>query len=92
MVRTHPVTGRKALFVNRTFTCRINELPEDESDGVLDFLYRHAEKPDFQVRFRWETHSVAFWDNRAVQHLAVWDYFPQIRSGMRVTIKGDKPI
>ncbi|MBS0558546.1 MAG: TauD/TfdA family dioxygenase [Proteobacteria bacterium] len=91
VVRTHPVTGRKALFVNRTFTYRINELPDDESDGVLSFLYDHAEKPDFQVRFRWEPHSVAFWDNRSAQHLAIWDYFPQVRSGMRVTIKGDAP-
>lgn len=91
VIRTHPVTKRKALFVNRGFTYRINELPEEESDAVLDFLYRHAEKPDFQVRFKWEPNSVAFWDNRAVQHLAVWDYFPQVRSGSRVTIKGDRP-
>jgi taurine dioxygenase len=49
------------------------------------------EKPDFQVRFRWEPNSVAFWDNRAVQHIALWDYFPQVRSGNRVTIKGDRP-
>jgi taurine dioxygenase len=91
VIRTHPVTGRKALFVNRNFTYRINELPEEESDAILGFLYQHAEKPDFQVRFRWEPHSVAFWDNRAVQHLALWDYFPQVRSGNRVTIKGDRP-
>lgn len=91
VVRTHPVTGRKTLFVNRGFTIRINELPEDESRAVLDFLFEHATKPDFQVRFRWLPHSVAFWDNRAVQHLAVWDYFPRTRSGFRVTIKGDRP-
>jgi len=92
VVRTHPVTGRKALFVNRTFTDRITELPDDESDGVLEFLYDHAERPDFQMRFQWDAHSVAFWDNRAVQHLAIWDYFPQVRSGTRVTIKGDTPV
>jgi len=91
VVRTHPVTGRKALYVNRVFTYRINEVPELESDAILDYLYRHAERPEFQVRFQWQPNSVAFWDNRAVQHLAVWDYFPQVRSGNRVTIKGDRP-
>jgi taurine dioxygenase len=91
VVRTHPVTGRKALYVNRVFTYRINEVPEPESDAILDYLYRHAERPEFQVRFQWKPNSVAFWDNRAVQHLAVWDYFPQVRSGNRVTIKGDRP-
>jgi len=91
VVRTHPVTGRKTLFVNRGFTIRINELPEDESRAVLHFLFEHSTKPDFQVRFRWHPHSVAFWDNRAVQHLAVWDYFPRTRSGFRITIKGDRP-
>ncbi len=91
VVRTHPVTKRKALFVNRGFTYRINEVSEEESEAILNYLYDHSEKPDFQVRFRWEPDSVAFWDNRAVQHLAVWDYFPATRSGSRVTIKGDRP-
>jgi len=91
VVRTHPVTGRKGLFVNRGFTIRINELPDDESRAVLHFLFEHSTKPDFQVRFHWRPHSIAFWDNRAVQHLAVWDYFPHTRSGFRVTIKGDWP-
>jgi len=92
VVRTHPMTGRKTLFVNSWFTVRINELPDDESRAVLHFLCEHATRPDFQVRFHWLPHSVAFWDNRAVQHLAVWDYFPQTRSGFRVTIKGDRPV
>ena len=92
VVRTHPVTGRKALYVNRGFTQRINELPEDEGRAVLALLLEHSTKPDFQVRFRWRANSVAFWDNRAVQHLAVWDYFPHVRSGFRVTIKGDRPV
>jgi len=91
LVRIHPVTKRKTLFANRGFTIRINELPSDESRAVLDFLFEHSTKPDFQVRFSWQPHSVAFWDNRAVQHLAVWDYFPEVRSGFRVTIKGDRP-
>jgi len=91
VVRTHPVTKRKALFVNEGFTTRINELSEEESRAVLDFLYVHSTKPAFQVRFHWQPHSVAFWDNRAVQHIAMWDYFPQVRSGYRVTIKGDRP-
>jgi taurine dioxygenase len=91
VVRTHPVTRRKALFVNRGFTYRINELPEEESEAVLNFLYQHAERAEFQVRFRWDVNSVAFWDNRAVQHIAMWDYFPNVRSGNRVTIKGDRP-
>lgn len=91
VVRTHPVSGRKALFVNEGFTLHINELSAEESQAVLAFLYAHATKPAFQVRFRWQPHSIAFWDNRAVQHIAMWDYFPQVRSGYRVTIKGDRP-
>jgi len=92
IVRTPPVTGRKALYVNRGFTQRINGLPDDEGRVLLAFLIDHSVKPDFQVRFRWRANSVAFWDNRAVQHLAVWDYFPQVRSGFRVTIAGDSPV
>jgi taurine dioxygenase len=92
VIRTHPVTGRKALFVNRGFTYRINEVPEDESAAILDYLYNVAERPEFQVRFNWKPNSVAFWDNRAVQHKALWDYFPNVRSGYRVTIKGDRPL
>lgn len=91
VVRTHPVTGRKSIFVNKTFTTQINEIPKAESDSVLAFLYSHCAKPDYQVRFKWQPHSIAFWDNRCVQHLALWDYYPQVRSGYRVTVKGDKP-
>ena len=92
VVRIHLVTGRKALFVNENFTLRINELSEEESQAVLSFLYAHSTKPAFQVRFRWQPHAIAFWDNRVVQHIAMWDYFPQTRSGSRVTIKGDRPV
>jgi len=91
VIRTHPVTGRKAIFVNKQFTARINELPHDEGDTLLAFLVRHLTRPEFQCRFRWGPHSIAIWDNRSVQHSAIWDYFPQVRSGYRVTIKGDKP-
>jgi len=91
VVRTHPVSGRKALYVNGGFTTRIVQLKRPESDAVLRFLYRHVETPEFHCRFRWQVNSVAFWDNRCMQHHAMWDYYPQRRHGHRVTIKGDKP-
>jgi taurine dioxygenase len=91
VVRSHPVTGRKALFVNRAFTMRIMELRKHEGDALLDMLGRHSETPEFQCRFRWATNSVAFWDNRCALHRATFDYHPQVRHGHRVTIKGDKP-
>lgn len=91
VIRTHPVTGRKAIFVNPVFTVAIRSLPENEGQAVLRFLYEHNNQPQFQARFRWQQHSIAFWDNRCVQHIAMWDYFPQTRSGNRVTVKGDKP-
>ena len=91
VVCTHPVSGRKVLFVNRIFTKRIVQLSERESDGVLRVLFDHIETPEFQCRFRWEAGSVAFWDNRCAQHHAIWDYYPQRRRGLRVTIKGARP-
>jgi taurine dioxygenase len=91
VVRTHPETGKKALYVNRTFTTRINELSDAESDAFLGFLFDHSEQIDFQIRFRWERNDVAFWDNRCAMHHAIWDYWPQERKGRRVTIKGDRP-
>lgn len=92
VIRKHPVTGKKCLFVNSSYTTRIEGLSDEESRAILTFLFDHVKNPNFQVRFRWQPHSIAFWDNRAVQHLAVWDYFPQVRSGYRVTISGDKPV
>lgn len=89
VIRTHPVTGRKVLFVNKGFTSHINELPPTESEAVLRFLYEHVQNAWFQVRFRWEPDSVAFWDNRCTQHLAIWDYYPEVRSGYRVQIEDD---
>ena len=91
VIRTHPVTGRKALFVNRVFTTHIDGMAPDESEALLNFLYDHAAKPQFQCRFRWQKDSIALWDNRCVMHHAMWDYYPQVRSGYRVTVKGDRP-
>ncbi|HVZ07871.1 TauD/TfdA dioxygenase family protein [Rhodopila sp.] len=91
VIRTHPVTGRKALFVNRGFTKRILGIPRDESAGILSYLFGLAEDPLFQCRFRWRPDSIAFWDNRCVQHRAMWDYWPHRRAGFRVTVAGDKP-
>lgn len=88
VIRSHPVTKRKLIYVNRGFTAHINDVPKEESEAILAFLYKHCENAYFQCRFRWEQHSVAFWDNRCTQHLAVWDYFPNTRSGYRVQIEG----
>ncbi len=92
VVRTHPQTGRKLLFVNPVFTTTVRDLPEAEGEAILKFLFDHCNQPQFQARFSWRENSVAFWDNRCVQHIAMWDYFPQTRSGNRVTVKGDKPV
>lgn len=91
VVRTHPVTNRRSLYVNRGFTKRLVGVPRDESDGILRYLFEHMENPLFQCRFRWQPNSIAFWDNRCVQHRAMWDYWPHTRSGNRVTVAGDKP-
>lgn len=91
VVRTHPITGRQALFVNSGFTRRILGVSRAESDALLEMLFKHVTNPTFQCRFQWHPHSIAMWDNRCVQHLAIWDYHPESRSGIRVTIKGDKP-
>ena len=76
VIRRHPVTGKKCIFVNSSYTTHIEGLSDEESKAVLNFLFDHVKNPNFQIRFRWKPHSIAFWDNRAVQHLAVWDYFP----------------
>ena len=92
IVRTHPVSGRKGLYVNSGFTTAIKDMKRNESRALLDFLFRHIEDPAFHCRFRWEKNSIAFWDNRCVQHYAVWDYFPEVRHGYRVTICGERPV
>ena len=91
VVRTHPQTGRRALFVNRGFTTHIPQLSRRESDALLGMLFDHAEQQRFQCRFKWQPNSVAFWDNRCAMHQAMWDYYPQRRYGHRVTVCGDKP-
>lgn len=91
VVRTHPGTGRKALFVNRTFTTHINELSQAESDALLEMLFTHSEHVNHQIRFRWSQNDMAFWDNRCCMHRAIWDYWPEERKGRRVTVKGDRP-
>ena len=92
VVRTHPVTGRKGLYVNMGFTSHIVQLKQRESSALLRFLYDHiAYGIRFQVRFQWEPHSVAIWDNRCVQHHASWDYYPETRHGYRVTTTGEEP-
>ena len=91
VIRTHPETGKKAIFVNKFFTTRIVGLEPQESKFILDFLFSHIEKTEFQIRYRWNKNDMAFWDNRCTIHKALWDYFPHERKGRRVTIKGDKP-
>jgi taurine dioxygenase len=91
IVRTHPETGRKCLFVNRFFTTHIVGLRKNESDAILEMLYRQVETPELSVRFKWQPNSVAFWDNRCTQHHALWDYYPHRRYGHRVTVSGQKP-
>jgi len=91
VIRTHPVSGRKALFVNEGFTTRINELEPTESEAILKMLFAHATRPEFTIRWRWQENDVAMWDNRVTQHYAVDDYRPQRRVMHRATILGDVP-
>jgi taurine dioxygenase len=91
VVRTHPDTGRRSLFVNRTFTSRIVELRRSESDALLQYLYSWSERPDFQCRYRWDVGTIGIWDNRCTQHYAVADYQGEKRVIERVTVIGDVP-
>jgi len=92
VVRTHPVSGRKILYVNPTFTSHIEGLPPAEADAVLAFLFAHQDQPEFQCRWRWQTCDVAVWDNRATHHYAIADYGDAPRTIHRVTLEGEAPV
>ena len=92
VVCLHPESGRKYLFVNPQYTTHIVQLKPHESDAVLSMLYRHLDTPEFHYRFKWRPGSLLFWENRCVQHRAVFDYFPQRRVGTRVQVCGSRPI
>ncbi len=91
VVRTHPETGRKALYVNVAHTARFRDMTEAESQPILDFLCRHLTRPEFTCRFQWRPGSIAFWDNRATQHNPVNDYHGHRRLMHRITLAGDRP-
>ncbi len=91
VVRTHPETGARSLFVNPGFTTHITQLDRAESDALLAFLYAHSVRPEFTVRYHWQVGDVAFWDNRATQHAVVGDFGDQHRVIQRITLRGDEP-
>jgi taurine dioxygenase len=88
VVRIHPGSGRKVLFVNPQFTIAVKDMDERESRALLDMLFQQALTPEYQFRLHWAPHTIAMWDNRATQHYAVNDYYPQRRYMERVTIRG----
>jgi taurine dioxygenase len=92
IVCVHPESGRKLLFVNEQYTTHIPQLKPRESDAILRMLYRHIETPEFHYRFKWRPNSIVFWDNRCVQHKAVFDYWPNKRVGTRVQVCGAQPV
>ena len=91
VIRTHPETGKKVIFVNSLFTTHIEDMPSAESKAILSFLYEHITTAEYTCRFHWQPHSIAIWDNRSTQHKPVNDYFPAHRRMERITIDGDKP-
>ncbi|MBT6093526.1 MAG: taurine dioxygenase [Rhodospirillaceae bacterium] len=91
VVRTHPETGEKALYVNRSHSVHFDGMTEEESEPVLKYLFDHCTRPEFLCRFRWEPGSIAVWDNRCTLHQAIGDYFGSRRRMHRVTLEGDAP-
>jgi taurine dioxygenase len=92
VIRTHPVSGRRGLFVQEGFTTHINEISPAESRVLLNFLFQHSVRPEFTVRWQWRAGDVAFWDNRCTLHYATDDYRPARRVMNRATIIGDRPV
>ena len=92
VIRRHSDSGRPALFVDREFTKSIDGLPKEEGKALLEFLFNHVERVDFQCRFRWSENAIAIWDNRCALHHAMWDYYPEERSGRRVSVIGEAPL
>ena len=91
VVRTHPETGREALYVNVARTMRFRDMTEEESAPILDFLFQHQTRPEFTCRFHWQVGSLAFWDNGCVLHNPINDYHGYRRVTHRVTLAGDRP-
>jgi len=91
VVRTHPETGRKSLYVNVAHTVRFKDMTEEESEPLLSYLFQHQVRPEFTCRFQWEVGSLAFWDNRCTLHNPVNDYHGYRRVMHRVTLAGDRP-
>ncbi len=92
VIRTHPENGQRSIFVNPGFTRYIKELSRAESEAVLSFLYSHSVRPEYVVRYHWESGDLGFWDNRATMHFVVGDYGGQDRLIQRVTLQGDRPV
>ena len=92
VIRTHPETGQKGLFINPIYTTRFKDMTVEESQPILDFLYSHATRPEFQCRINWTSHALAIWDNRCTMHFAINDYSGHRRHMNRVTIAGDRPV
>lgn len=91
VVRTHPETGRKSIYVNRSHTSRFKDMTVEESAPIIDYLCDHMIRPEFTCRFRWKAGSLAVWDNRTTLHHAINDYAGKRRHMQRITIKGDRP-
>jgi taurine dioxygenase len=92
VVRVHPETGRRNLFVNPKFTLRVADMPESQSTAFLELLYDHMTRPEFVVRYHWSAGTLAVWDNRATMHFGIFDYEGDARVMHRVTLRGDRPV